>query len=335
MGEFSGDHDEGMRNASFYYSKLLAKNNKILTLDIRYTFNPKFWKEIKEFNPSIIHYIHGPTIKSLFLLKMMKHYCSKSKIIVSAMRPSFTILSEKMIPFFSPDMILTQSISSEYMFKKRNVKTKFLPSGVDINRFVPCSSENKIKFKKQYEIDSNKFVILHIGSIKDGRNIRVLKSLQNNGNQVIIVGAISPGIDFNLVHELKLAGCMVWEKYFEKVEELYFLADCYVFPTVDRKNSLGQSIADSIEMPLTVLESMSCNLPVIATKFGALPRAFEEKEGLFFVNGDENEFVEKIEIIKNNMFTLKTREQVLKYSWENIVDTINKMYLELTLNKLT
>ena len=61
-------------------------------------------------------------------------------------------------------------------------------------------------------------------------------------------------------------------EYITHLEEIYALSDCYVFPTTDRRYC--------VEMPLSVLEAMSCNLPMLTTRFGALPGVFEEASGL-------------------------------------------------------
>ena len=66
------------------------------------------------------------------------------------------------------------------------------------------------------------------------------------------------------------------------IEEVYALSDCYVFPTPPMNK------INSIEIPLSVLEAMACNLSVITTKFGALPKVFEEGDGLIFVDDGED-----------------------------------------------
>ena len=119
---------------------------------------------------------------------------------------------------------------------------------------------------------------------------------------------------------LKDAGCIVWTNYFPNLEEIYALSDCYVFPTINRRAC--------IETPLSVLEAMACNLPVITTKFGALPRMFKEGEGLFFIKS-EREVSKIIEILKNNNLKIKTREKILPYSWEVIGKRLIKIYSEL------
>lgn len=327
LGEYSGNLDEGMRKVSYHFAEELLKNHDALTLDLRNAFTKAFWKSIRNFNPHIIHYIHGPSVKSFILLKLISFYCRDAKTVMSAMHPGFSFLSKRVIPMFKPVRVLVQSLETEEKFKKLRCKTEFLPCGIDVKKFKPVTVKIKEELREKYGVNKEKFVILHIGSIKEGRNVQLMEKLQkeNNQNQVLIVGAISTGIEKNLIPQLKKSGCLVWTKYFKNVEEIYALSDCYVFPTPSMNK------INSIEIPLSVLEAMSCNLPVITTKFGALPRVFEGEYGLFFVE-NEDDFFTALGEIKNGI-KVKTREKVLPYSWENVVKRLEGIYERLVEDK--
>jgi len=325
LGEFSGNLDEGMRKVSFHFAEeFKKKQHQVLTLDLRDVFTKAFWKDIKNFNPDIIHYIHGPSIKSFILLKVISLYSRDAKTVMSAMHPSFSFLSRQFISVFKPDLILTQSHETEEMFKKRGCKTEFMPCGVDVKKFTPVTVKVKEELREKYGVEKQKFVILHVGSIKRGRNVLLLKELQEKDgtNQVVIVGATSTGIEKEILHQLEKAGCIVWKEYFEEkeIQEIYALSDCYVFPATN--------VLSAIEIPLSVLEAMSCNLPVISTRFGGLDRAFEEGDGLIFADKDED-FMQGIEKIKRGGMEIRTREKVLPYSWENIAKRLEETYERL------
>lgn len=343
IGEYSGDLEEGMRKTSFYLSEELSKHHQVLPLNIKKIFFRSFWKEIRAFKPQIIHYVHGPSLKSLMILKGLAFYCkgvnakeeTKVKTVVSATHPAPFRLSKKIFSLFKPDLVLTQSEESERLFKGLGCKTEFLPGGVDLKRFVPVSDGVKEALRAKYGVEKEKvengkekgdFVILHVGSIKEGRGIEIFKEIaRRKEGQVLIIGSRSTGIEKRLYRSLKESGCKIWVKYFKNVEEVYALSDCYVFPTPPENK------INAIEMPLSVLEAMSCNLPVLTTKFGALPRVFVEGEGLVFAEG-EGDFVKGVKEIENGA-EIKTREKVLPYSWENVVKRLEVIYEKLVKEK--
>ena len=321
IGEHRGYLDEGMRKVCFYLARSLAAHHDILSLDIRDFHKKDFWRSLRSFKPEIIHYLHGPTMKSFVLLKLASLSSPKSRTIISAIHPSLNPFSFRFIGFLKPDLILVQSKRSEDLFRKLGCKTEFLPSGVDIERFKPASAEQKIGLRDKYGINKGKFVILHVGPIKRGRNLEVLKEMQRGDNQVLIVGATSPGIEQNIQRELENAGCLLWNRYFENIEEIYALADCYIFPVPFKSNPV------SIEMPLSVLEAMSCNLPIITTRFGALPRVFSEDKGLYFAE-TRMDFLNQLEVVKKGT-KVETRKKALDYSWDKTIKRLHEIYAQL------
>ena len=238
---------------------------------------------------------------------------------MSALQPSRFYFSG-LVKFMKPDLMLIQSYKYEKSFKDLGCKTKFLPNGVDSDRFVPISESFKDELREKYEVERDKFIILHVGPIKKKRNIEFFEELQKDSNQVIIIGRESQERDMNLYQTLERKGCIIWTNYLKNIEEVYALSDCYVFPTSDEYSC--------IEMPLSVLEALACNLPVITTKFRALSRAFDEGDGLFFVERD-GDIYKIIEKIKNNGVEIKTREKVLQFSWENITQYLREIYEHL------
>lgn len=327
LGEAYGPLDEAMRNTTYYLYRELSKNNEVMVLDLRKTFTVDFWRKLREFGPDIVHYIHGPTIKSFMLSKAISRYCRHCKIVMSATRPNITKPFRVLIPMLKPDLVLVLSQYTENMVKKFGCRTKFFPVGVDTEKFCPMSNKEKTKLREKYNLDSEKYIVLHIGSIREGRNIRLLKKIQSEDTQVVILGRTTINVDSKLYKELKSAGCIVWVEYIKNVEELYAIADCYAYPTVHRWDWLGRATADSIEMPMTVLEAMACNLPVVTMKFGALPIFFEEGDGLYFAES-ESEFVNAVEVAKNAN-VVKTRNKVMPYSWERIAKMLEDVYEDL------
>jgi glycosyltransferase involved in cell wall biosynthesis len=322
LGEYSGNLDEGMRNVSFEAADRLAKEHVVKTLDIRNLSSYALWKEAREFKPDIIQYMHGPSDLTFVFLKIFSIYCGNVKTVIYAMHPGFTGLSKVLIPLLKPTLILVQSQENEDAYKKLGCPTEFLPCGVDTERFKPISLAEKSTLREKYGLPRDKFIILHVGSVKSGRNVQALEKLQDENDQVVIVGAVSPGTEEGMAERLGKAGIILKVEYFKNIEEVYALSDCYIFP-VPPENKIN-----AIDTPLSVLEAMSCNLPVIATRFGALPRMLKPGDGLHFAV-TEDDYKKDLEVIKKNRTETKTREQIMQYSWTEIITKLNKVYTGL------
>jgi glycosyltransferase involved in cell wall biosynthesis len=173
--------------------------------------------------------------------------------------------------------------------------------------------------RDKYGIARDKFVVLHVGHMNPGRNIAALEKLQDDHTQVMVVGSTSTAQDSRLIERLRDRGVIVWTGYVENIQEMYQLSDCYVFPTLNPTSC--------IEIPLSVLEAMACNLPVVSTKFGGLPDMFSASDGLYYVEVEELE--EAVQTVKMGAAATNTRDKVINYSWENVCAALEGLYREL------
>lgn len=263
-----------------------------------------------------MHFILSPTLGALIYIKILHIINPKIKIIISAIQPQIVPLS--LLRYLSPNLILVQSSKSESFFNSLNFKTKFYPNGVDINRFHPVDVITKQQLRNKYGLSENIFYILHLASFKQERNLQILNQLNNIENcKLLLVGRKGEKVDRNLIEYMENGGSIIWIKHFESIEEIYHLADCYIFPTIDS--------TACIETPLSILEAMACNLPIVTSRFGVLPRLFVEKNGFFYFD-DQNEMENKILIIKEKKIQVLTREMVLPFSWTNLVNDLLKIY---------
>lgn len=324
IGESSNVLDEAMRKSTYFFYKYLQTYHNIKLMDVRQALTPGFWKSLRENNPDVFHYVTGPSINSFVMLKAISIHYPNAKTVMSAMHPDLYLFHKGLVKLLKPDMVLVQSYLTECWFKSIGCLTKFLPSGVETDRFVPAIPGIKKELRKKYGLEPDKFIILHVGSIKAERNVERLIKLQGNERQVIVIGAKSTGIEGYTLHKLRESGCVVFTDFYPRIEEFYMLSDCYVFPAQLRHGFNSSLATTSIEMPLSVLEAMSCNLPVVSTHFGPLPRVFDEGDGLIF-SDDESGMIQGVETLQRGL-GVKTRQKVLAYSWKKIVKDLADIY---------
>jgi glycosyltransferase involved in cell wall biosynthesis len=147
-----------------------------------------------------------------------------------------------------------------------------------------------------------------VGHVNANRNIPELSSLIENGRCLLVVGSTSTPEDSAVAYALRSAGAVLLREYRADIASLYRLADCYVFPVT--------APTGAIDLPLSVLEAMACNLRVVTTRFGGLPTFFTEGEGLVFVNPGESLRCAVDRVLTHGI--VRTRDQVMHLSWDAV-----------------
>lgn len=328
IGDFSGNADEGMKLVAQNLANKLSETQNILRVDIHKALSLSGLREVSKFSPDILHYISGPSPMSFVILRTLLFSSGlqarkQIKTVMSATQPWLPFNSGSFLRKLKPNLLLSQSTAHKKYFETLGFHVKSLPNGVDLDRFKPVNDVVKQKLRAKYGLTESKYIMLHVGSVRERRGLDVMKSVAKLKDwAVLIIGTTSSPLEKQFCSELVNEGCLVWRKYIPEINEIYQLSDLYAFPV---ENQLG-----CIEVPLSVLEAMACNLAVITTKYGGFPELFSDGEGFFFVN-DRNEIPEKIKtIVDNKLFdTIQTRKKVLTLSWENISRNLSEFYHEL------
>ncbi len=213
--------------------------------------------------------------------------------------------------------VLSESAAQQYKSIVGESRVTYLRTGVDTRRFTPVAAEKVINLKEKYGIDPSKKVVLHVGHLKEGRNIAQLMKLDPQYQIVLVVSTLTKAEqDYNLRKRLEnQPNIRIIDSYVPDIQEIYQLSDVYFFPVTDLNNC--------IEVPLSVLEAVACGKPAVTTDFGEL-KSLIGTEGFFFIQSFEaaelNSLVAQALGYKGN----KGREAILPYDWSNAVEIIEK-----------
>lgn len=216
------------------------------------------------------------------------------------------------------DKIIT---SMRLAFPLKSVKLEVLQQGIDINKFSP-SNRNP---------NDDILNILYLGRISPVKNLETLliAASKIRGN----------GINFHL--DIIGEPTNNDHKYSEKIKKLaetLNLQDCVSFlgklknsdtPVAYNKHDLFVNLTCSGSFDKTILEAMSCSLPILVSN-----RAYEEilgdlKEWLMFKENDPEDLADKIEcfinltVDKKNKIKKTLREIVIdKHSLDDLIDKL-------------
>lgn len=309
LGNTDKYSDEAQKNITKRLIVELSRNHKVKYENARENlFNILFWKRVLIYSPDIIHIFLRPTLLVLCYAFLFKIFYRRSKVVISAFQPP-RILAPfcSLIGLLKPHLFIVLSNSMKSLLEEHNVKAMVLRCGVDSVKFSLIGDNEKQLLRKKYSIPSETYVILHVGHATKGRNLKILEELTEDGIQVIFVCSRSFNLSTELMESLKESGCLVISEYLENVEVLYQLADCYVFPTLCAENS--------VELPLSIIEAMACNLPIITTPFGALPELFQEDDSLMFFDGTSPALSVSIENMRKGLMTVNNRAKINDFDW--------------------
>jgi glycosyltransferase involved in cell wall biosynthesis len=328
----SAPFDEGVKKIAYSLYKQFRKRRNILCVTklcnntndlniVKIKLNKFFMNRglrslIKDYVPDIILYYPSSscTFYSFIRAKILKLMSNNAKIVMMGIQHKRHSFFQKIIMkrMLKPDLIVLLGRSDEEFFREIGIDVKILPPAVDIEEFSPVSKKEKKMIRAKFNIPDNRIVVLHVGHIKTGRNIECLIEVQKLDNiQVVIVGSTSIVVEDDLKDKLERAGILIIDDFVKDISKIYKMSDIYVFPVLDND--------EAIEMPLSVLEAMACNLPVVTTRFGGLVDNFEDDEGFRYFNTTK----ELIELIDNiNKTIIRNREKIKHLTWDRFVNRI-------------
>jgi len=278
VGSRAGSTDEGMRKLFSRFVQEFQDEVKVLPVEPREL--PRRFGEIRRFCPDVMHYMAGPSTRGLLVFLAVGALLRRASTVVSLIHPSVGQLGRFMLARAPIDLILGAPSTLSKLGVPRSRSECFSESGVDTSTFRPIPSErSRADIRRRLGLPSEGPLLLHVGHIKEGRNLDPLTKLSRGGFAVAIVGSSRTESEPHVRSELEAAGCVVTTDFQERIEEWYQAADCYVFPTVDPLNA--------IQLPLSILEALACGVPVASTAFGAVPDYLGSLSGVRIVNGTD------------------------------------------------
>lgn len=231
------------------------------------------------------------------------------------------------LPFFlfgqAAESLVLKNIKIFYALSKEEIdylnktasksEARFQTMGIEDAYFKKCS---KLAARKKLKLQLDKKIIIFIGRINEAKGIRYLIDAMKELKDV----------------ELKIIG------YLQKVEEFKKYAEQNKLDNIEftggifgERKRLYLSAADALILPsskegapVTVMEALARNLPVVVTNVGGVPLMIKDgREGRIIKQKSSGEIVKAVrEILKWKNKNVKKYAE--KYRWKKIIlDTVN------------
>ena len=231
------------------------------------------------------------------------------------------IFKESNIVFVGPSRWIVKSALESSIL--RNQKVTRIPNPIDTDIFRPL---DKRIIRKKYNIPEDKKVIM-FGALKAIENsnkgiqylISAIENLNDSQYMAVVFGNENKNSSIEKFIKTKYVGIVNDDNM---LAEIYNIADVFVAPS-EQDNYAN-----------TVLEALSCGIPVTAFDIGGMPDMIENKQNGYLAEfRNSKDLLEGIRYCCDNTDLLgnKARERILE---NNSYSLIGNQYVELCLNLL-
>ncbi len=252
-----------------------------------------------------------PIFARVFILSL---FARKRLKIILMMQDRINLVGKFLLGISSAE---TFSLSKESWSKCEGIigrKAKYLKAGVNTEKYIPVPEWKKAELKRKYGVPEDSVVVLHVGHMKEGRNIQKLLNLDEKYFVLIVISTFMENEQDTMLRRTleERKNIKIIDSFLENIEEIYQLSDVYFFPVENTSNC--------IDAPLSVFEAASCNVPVVHTAYKALDE-FEGKEGFYRIESFEPDSLNRLisEAISQKQ---KPRNSILEYDWNQAIDTL-------------
>lgn len=224
------------------------------------------------------------------------------------------------IMFVTPSKWLYEECGKSYL---KGEKLNLIHNGVNTKVY---REQDKKELRKKYGIDEQKIVLMFAASQLNNPYkgiqtlVSALENVKNKSRYALLICGKGDSLPINKEYIIYNMG------YIEddiKMSELYALSDVFILP----------SVAENF--PCTILESMACGTPVIASRVGGVAEQIDEHTGWMFDVGDRGQLKVIIERFQRDEGLCKAmanrcREKIINmYSEEKMLQEYKKLYASI------
>ena len=248
----NGQLNEGMNNIEAHFTKRFLEKHEVTTSSLR-DIAGLLRNAIKA--DCIIFYCRA-TEKTYWMMKLASLFCSNVWEVVVQKPENEFIDKQNQKPLKCSFLYLSPDDINGLRVRYGQRTVRFFV-GLNTDKFQPVNTDTARKLKEKYGFPTDKPLVVHVGHASEGRGVEDLALLDGAKFSRLFVDS---GIFDNPAQAelLENNGVTILRGFLEYVEEIYQMADAYLFPTKS-----GDYV---ISVPLSVMEALSCGTPAVSYK---------------------------------------------------------------------
>jgi len=260
---------------------------------------------IQAFQPDVVVYVPSPgSVRSTFLRghALRRAAPDAAHVMVSLFSFPETRLPRAVLRMLYPGPILVPSYKSLLSLSRMSLDGDVLTPGVDLATYRPPKANEKAAVRDRLGFKRDDFVFV-IGPQTPASG-EALMAFERAGN-VGVVAALEgePDADSQRVRRVQQT---------DSPPEFYWLADCFVFSETD--------LTRSTEMPMSVMESLACGVPVLTTPIGGLRDFFVEGDDLYYWETTDQLIGAARRLRENYPSRVRAMQE---FTWQKVVEQIS------------
>lgn len=246
----NGLTNEGMRNVATHLSREFEKKHIV-----RYSGLKDIAAVVLNSLRSDVTFIFARANAQVYTLARVARALCGRVWIVCVQKPDIAFLRRcSNRPLKCGYLTLLESDLDGLAVRKDCCIRKF-SAGIDTQKFAPVTQARARELKLKYGFSPEKILVAHVGHCSSGRGLEDFALLNAPKIERLVV-ASGMFEHEGTVRLLEESGVRLVSGYIPNVEEVYQLADVYLFPT--------RSAEYVISIPLSVMEALACGTPVVA-----------------------------------------------------------------------
>lgn len=292
---------------------------------LRRLLGSEYRRQLRQWDPAIVVYCSRSSVTpgALLRARMLCRLAPMASLVMVGLQPrELGGVAAFAAGMLWPDLVLVSTEAERRRLAALGARSELVWGGVDLASFRAPAPGERQALRRKWNIDDDQRVLLHVGHLMPGRNLKALLPLAAEPKTTVVVVASSihgPDSD-HLATTLTEAHVRLVTGYQPHVEDVYRLADCYVFtPT---------STDHAVAMPLSVIEAFASDLPVVSMRFGALEERFGDSPGLRLVDDPGDISAAVADVLAERA---STQALAADYSWDAVARRVLGLAQKATL----